>query len=156
MSRRKRATKREILPDPKFNDLLVSKFVNCIMKQGKKSTAEGILYDALDIIGRRTKQNGLDVFHKAVDNAKPPLEVKSRRVGGSNYQVPIEVRGPRQQALAIRWILNYSRSRSEHTMAGNLASELIACANNEGPTIKKREDTLKMAEANRAFAHFRW
>lgn len=156
MSRRKRAEKREILPDPKYSDILVSKFVNCIMKQGKKSTAEHILYDAIDIIARRTKQNGIDVFHKAVDNARPPLEVKSRRVGGSTYQVPVEVRASRQQALAIRWILNYSRSRQEHTMAANLASELIAAANGEGSTIKKKEDTLKMAEANRAFAHFRW
>ncbi len=156
MSRRKRAVKRDIIPDPKYSDTLVSKFVNCIMKRGKKSTAEQILYDAIDIIGRRTKQNGIDVFHKAVDNAKPPLEVKSRRVGGSTYQVPVEVRGSRQQALAIRWILGFSRSRQEHTMAANLAAELIACANNEGPTMKKREDTLKMAEANRAFAHFRW
>jgi small subunit ribosomal protein S7 len=156
MSRRKRATVREIIPDPKYDDILVSKFVNCIMKRGKKSTAEQILYDAIDIIAKRTKLSGLDVFRKAVDNAKPPLEVKSRRVGGSTYQVPVEVRRDRQQALAIRWLLNYSRSRQEHTMAGNLAAELIAAANNEGPTIKKREDTLKMAEANRAFAHFRW
>jgi len=156
MSRRKRAEKREILPDPKYSDILVSKFVNCIMKQGKKSTAEQILYDAIDIIARRTKLNGIDVFHKAVDNARPPLEVKSRRVGGSTYQVPVEVRSSRQQALAIRWLLNYSRSRQEHTMAANLASELIAAANGEGSTIKKKEDTLKMAEANRAFAHFRW
>jgi len=156
MSRRKRAEKREILPDPKYNDLLVSKFINSIMKQGKKATAEGILYDAFDIIARRTKQEGLAVFHKAIDNARPPLEVKSRRVGGSTYQVPVEVRGGRQQALAIRWLLNYSRSRQEHTMAANLAAELIAASNGEGSTIKKREDTIKMAEANRAFAHFRW
>jgi len=156
MSRRKRAEKREILPDPKYGDILVSKFVNCVMKQGKKSTAEGILYDAIDIIARRTKLNGIDVFRKAVDNARPPVEVKSRRVGGSTYQVPVEVRTSRQQALAIRWLLNYARARQEHTMAANLASELIAAANGEGSTIKKREDTMKMAEANRAFAHFRW
>ncbi len=156
MSRRKRAVKREILPDPKYGDILISKFINSIMKQGKKSTAEGIFYDSLDIIAKRTKQNGIDVFRKAIDNARPPVEVKSRRVGGSTYQVPIEVRGSRQQALAIRWILNYARARQEHTMAANLAAELIAAANGEGSTIKKREDTLKMAEANRAFAHFRW
>jgi small subunit ribosomal protein S7 len=156
MSRRKRATQRQVLPDPKFHDILVSKFISCIMKQGKKSTAESIFYDAIDIISKRTKLNGVDVFHKAIDNAKPPLEVKSRRVGGSTYQVPVEVRGDRQRALAIRWILNYSRSRQEKSMAANLASELIAAANGEGSTIKKREDTLKMAEANRAFAHFRW
>jgi len=156
MSRRKRAEKREILPDPKYGDVLISKFVNCIMKRGKKSIAERILYDAIEIAGRRTKQPGLEVFHKAIDNAKPPLEVKSRRVGGSTYQVPVEVRPARQQALAIRWILNYSHARSEHTMAANLAAELVACAAGEGSTIKKREDTIKMAEANRAFAHFRW
>jgi len=156
MSRRKRAVKREILPDPKYGDVLISKFINSIMKQGKKSTAEGIFYDAFDIIAKRTKQAGVDVFRKAIDNARPPVEVKSRRVGGSTYQVPVEVRGSRQQALAIRWILNYARARQENTMAANLASELIACANGEGSTIKKREDTLKMAEANRAFAHFRW
>jgi small subunit ribosomal protein S7 len=156
MSRRKRAEKREILPDPKFGDLLVSKFINSIMKEGKKSTAESIFYDALEIITRRTKLPGFEVFQKALTNARPPVEVKSRRVGGSTYQVPVEVRGARQQALAIRWILNYTRSRQEHTMAANLASELIAAANGEGSTIKKREDTIKMAEANRAFAHFRW
>jgi len=126
------------------------------MKRGKKSVAERILYDAIDIVGKRSKQNGIDVFRKAIDNAKPPLEVKSRRVGGSTYQVPVEVRSGRQQALAIRWILQYARARSEHTMAANLASEILAAANGEGSTIKKREDTLKMAEANRAFAHFRW
>ena len=156
MSRRKRAVKREINPDPKYGDILVSKFINSIMKMGKKSTSEGIFYDSFEIIAKRTKLNGIDVFRKAIDNARPPVEVKSRRVGGSTYQVPVEVRGSRQQALAIRWILNYARARQEHTMAANLASELIAAANGEGSTIKKREDTLKMAEANRAFAHFRW
>lgn len=156
MSRRKRATIREVLPDPKYNDILVSKFVNCLMRRGKKSIAESIFYNCLDIISERTKQNGLEVFHKAVENAKPKLEVKSRRVGGSTYQVPIEVRPNRQQALAIRWLLNYSRARREKSMASSLASEFIAAANEEGATIKKREDTLKMADANRAFAHFRW
>ncbi len=156
MSRRKRATIREVLPDPKFNDILVSKFINCIMRRGKRSIAESIFYNSLDIISERTKQNGLDVFHKAVENAKPKLEVKSRRVGGSTYQVPVEVRSNRQQALAIRWLLNFSRARREKSMASSLASEFIAAANEEGATIKKREDTLRMAEANRAFAHFRW
>lgn len=156
MSRRKRATTREILPDPKYNDILVSKFVNNILRKGKKATAENIFYHALDIIAERTKKDGLEIFHQAVANAKPTLEVKSRRVGGSTYQVPIEVRHDRQQALAIRWLLNYAKNRNERSMAANLASELIAAANGEGSAIKKREDTLKMAEANRAFAHFRW
>ncbi len=156
MSRRKKAAIREILPDPKYGDILVSKFVNNLLKRGKRVTAEGILYGALDIIEERTKQNGIDVFHKALENAKPALEVKSRRVGGSTYQVPVEVRGSRQQALAIRWIINFAKARPDKTMAESLASELIAAANEEGGTIKKRDDTLKMAEANRAFAHFRW
>jgi len=156
MSRRKRAAVRTILPDPKYNDELVSKFINCLLKRGKKSTAERIFYNAIDLMSERTKKDGLELFHQAVENAKPSLEVKSRRVGGSTYQVPIEVRSQRQLALAIRWLINYARSRNEKTMAANLASELIAAANREGPTIKKREDTLKMAEANRAFAHFRW
>ena len=156
MSRRKKAAIREILPDPKYGDILVSKFVNNLLKRGKRVTAEGILYGALDIIEESTKQNGIDVFHKALENAKPALEVKSRRVGGSTYQVPVEVRGSRQQALAIRWIINFAKARPDKTMAESLASELIAAANEEGGTIKKRDDTLKMAEANRAFAHFRW
>jgi small subunit ribosomal protein S7 len=156
MSRRKRATIRKILPDPKFNDPIVSKFVNNLMRKGKRVVAERIFYDSLDMINRDTKQDGLEVFHKALENAKPALEVKSRRVGGSTYQVPVEVRGSRQQALAIRWILSYARARREKTMAERLAAELTAAANEEGSTIKKRDDTLKMAEANRAFAHFRW
>lgn len=156
MSRRKRAIIREVLPDPKYNDKLVSKFVNNLLRKGKKSVAERIFYDAIDIISEKTKKNGLEVFHQAVDNAKPELEVKSRRVGGSTYQVPMEVRAERQQALAIRWIINFAKARSERTMASSLASELMAAANGEGSTIKKKEDTLKMAEANRAFAHFRW
>ena len=147
---------REVLPDPKYNDELVSKFINCLLRKGKKSTAERIFYDAIDLIAERTKKNGVEVFHQAVDNARPPLEVKSRRVGGSTYQVPIEVRSQRQFALAIRWLIRYAKSRPERTMAENLAAELIAAANKEGSTVKKREDTLKMAEANRAFAHFRW
>jgi len=156
MSRRKRAVIRQILPDPKFNDPIVSKFVNNLMRKGKRVLAERIFYDSLDLINKNTKQQGLEVFHKALENAKPALEVKSRRVGGSTYQVPVEVRGSRQQALAIRWILTFARARREKTMAERLAAELIAAANSEGSTIKKKEDTLKMAEANRAFAHFRW
>lgn len=156
MSRRKRAAVRPVLPDPKYNDVLVTRFVNCIMKRGKKSVAEHTFYKALDIIEERTKKSGIEVFKAAIGNAKPALEVKSRRVGGSTYQVPVEVRPSRQQALAIRWILNYAKARPEKTMAESLASEFIAAANEEGSTIKKRDDTLKMAEANRAFAHFRW
>lgn len=156
MSRRKRATIRKILPDPKFNDPIVSKFVNNLMRKGKRVVAERIFYDSLEMINKNTKQNGLEVFHKALENAKPALEVKSRRVGGSTYQVPVEVRGTRQQALAIRWILTFARARREKTMAERLATELVATANGEGSTIKKKDDTLKMAEANRAFAHFRW
>ena len=156
MSRRKRAVKREILPDPKYDDLLVSKFINCLLKKGKRSVAESILYNAIDVIGKRTKKEGLEIFKQAVENVRPSLEVKSRRVGGSTYQVPIEVRLPRQQALAIRWIIKFAKARKEHSMSASLAAELIAAANNEGAAVKKREDTLKMAEANRAFAHFRW
>ncbi len=156
MSRRKRATVRLVLPDPKYNDILVSRFINCLLRRGKKSLAERIFYNAIDIISERTKKDGLEIFHQAVENVKPPLEVKSRRVGGSTYQVPVEVREQRQLALAIRWLIGFAKSRHERTMASNLAAELIAAANKEGPTIKKREDNLKMAEANRAFAHFRW
>ena len=156
MSRRKSAVPRTILPDFKYNDVLVSKFINCLLHRGKKSTAERIIYDAIDLIAERTKKGGLDVFRQAVENVKPPLEVRSRRVGGATYQVPVEVRSERRQALAIRWIISYARSRHEKSMSRNLASELIAAANNEGSAIKKKEDTLKMAEANRAFAHFRW
>ncbi|MFH0765097.1 MAG: 30S ribosomal protein S7 [Calditrichota bacterium] len=156
MSRRKKALVRKVLPDPKYNDVLVSKFINHIMKRGKRSVAEQILYDSIDIMEQRTKQNGLELFRKALHNAKPQLEVKSRRVGGSTYQVPVEVRPDRQLALAVRWLINYAKARREKSMAHSLASEFIAAAHDEGPTIKKREDTLKMAEANRAFAHFRW
>lgn len=156
MSRRKRAQIRKILPDPKFNDVLVSKFINNIMRQGKRGLAEKVLYKSFDLIEERTKKDGLEVFKKAVANAKPQLEVRSRRVGGSTYQVPVEVRTERQLALAIRWLINYSKARPEKTMAESLASEFIAASNEEGATIKKKEDTLRMAEANRAFAHFRW
>jgi len=156
MPRRKKIAEREVLPDPKYNSIIITKFINGIMTRGKKSIAEKIFYNALDKIEERSKNNGVDVFNKALDNVKPILEVKSRRVGGATYQVPIEVSEKRRQALAIRWIINYAKARNEKTMAEKLASELIAASNKEGPSIKKREDTHKMAEANKAFAHFRW
>jgi small subunit ribosomal protein S7 len=156
MSRRKRIDKRQVLPDPKYNSLLVTKFVNGLMRQGKRSVAEKIFYHAIDLAQKRSGKSGMEIFHKAVDNVKPMLEVKSRRVGGANYQVPVEVRSERRQALAIRWLVQYSKERSERTMSDKLAAEIVAAANNEGSAIKKREDTHKMAEANKAFAHFRW
>ncbi|MDZ7339294.1 MAG: 30S ribosomal protein S7 [candidate division KSB1 bacterium] len=156
MPRRKRPTKREVFPDPKYQSVLVTKFINSIMRRGKKSLAETIFYRAIEIIEKKTGQNGLEVFEKAVENVKPLLEVKSRRVGGATYQVPVEVRPERRQSLAIRWIISNARARSEKTMAEKLAAELIAASKNEGASIKKREDTHKMAEANKAFAHFRW
>jgi small subunit ribosomal protein S7 len=156
MPRRRRAQKRTILPDPKYKDRVIAKFVNSMMYSGKKSVAEKIFYDALDYIESRTKQNPLDVFKKAMENVAPIVEVKSRRVGGATYQVPVEVRADRRQALAIRWLLRYSTLRSERTMAERLANEFTAAAKNEGASVKKREDTHKMAEANKAFAHFRW
>jgi small subunit ribosomal protein S7 len=154
--RRKRADKREVLPDPKFNSILVTKFINSLMREGKRSVAEQIFYKAIAVIGQRTNKEGVSIFQKAVDNVKPLLQVKSRRVGGANYQVPVEVSSERRQALAIRWLIAYARERGEKTMSDKLASELIAASNNEGNAIKKREDTHKMAEANKAFAHFRW
>ena len=156
MSRRHRAEKREILPDAKFGDLVVSKFMNTLMFQGKKSVAETIVYGALDIIGGKTRQDPLPVFHEAIDNVKPAVEVRSRRVGGATYQVPIEVRQSRQVALAIRWLISNARSRPERTMRDRLAGELIDASNNRGGAVKKREDTHRMAEANKAFAHYRW
>ncbi len=156
MSRRKSAEHRSVLPDPKFNSVLVTKFVNGLMRRGKKSVAENILYSAMDIIEKKTKKSGLEVFEKAIDNVKPVLEVKSRRVGGATYQVPMEVRSNRKLALAIRWIIGYAKSRAGQPMAQKLADELMAAYNKEGNAIKKREDTHKMAEANKAFAHFRW
>ncbi len=156
MPRRKKINKREWLPDPKHSDRLLTQFVGSLMKRGKKSTAEKILYTSLDIAEKKSGQAGIDVFHKAINNIKPVLEVKSRRVGGATYQVPVEVRANRRVALAIRWMINYSRDRNEHTMAEKLAAEMLAAANNEGASIKKKEDTHKMAEANKAFAHFRW
>jgi small subunit ribosomal protein S7 len=156
MPRRRRAQKRTILPDPKYKDVIVAKFVNNLMLSGSKSVAEKIFYDAMDIIEERAKKDPLDIFKKAMENTAPVLEVKSRRVGGATYQVPVEVRLNRRQALAIRWLIRYSRMRSEKTMAERLANEFIAASKNEGSSVKKREDTHKMAEANKAFAHFRW
>ncbi|RKY89590.1 30S ribosomal protein S7 [candidate division KSB1 bacterium] len=156
MARRKRAVEREVLPDPKYKSRLVTKFINGIMRKGKKSLAERIFYTALEKVEERTKKDGLEVFQQAVSNVKPLLEVKSRRVGGATYQVPVEVSPKRAQTLAIRWLIRYANERKEKTMADCLASELIAAYNKEGASIKKREDTHKMAEANKAFAHFRW
>lgn len=156
MPRRKRAAKRTVLPDPKFNSVLVTKFVNGLMRGGKRSVAEMIFYDAVDHIMAKTQNEGLPIFEKAMQNVKPMLEVRSRRVGGATYQVPVEIRHDRQQALAIRWIISYAKGRNEKTMSEKLASELILAAKNEGSSVKKREDTHKMAEANKAFAHFKW
>ncbi len=156
MARRRVAEKREVLPDPKFHDTLVTKFIDVLMERGKKSLAEHIFYGALDIVGERSKQDPLLLFKRALDNVKPVLEVKSRRVGGSTYQVPVEVRPDRRQALSTRWIIQAARSRSERTMQQRLAAELLDAANNTGVALKKKEDTHKMAEANKAFAHYRW
>lgn len=156
MPRRKRIVKREVLPDPKYGSILATKFINGLMYGGKRSVAENIFYGALDLAESRAGKRGMDIFEKAMENVKPILEVKSRRVGGANYQVPVEVRSERQQALAIRWLVGYARERSEKTMAERLAAEILAASNKEGNAIKKREDTHKMAEANKAFAHFRW
>ena len=156
MSRRRRAEKREVLPDPKFGDLVLTKFMNSLMYDGKKSTAEGIVYGAFDVIEGKAKTDPLGVFHEALDNVKPAIEVRSRRVGGATYQVPMEVRSIRAQALAIRWTIEAARKRNETTMVGRLAGELMDAANNRGTAVKKREDTHRMAEANKAFAHYRW
>ncbi|MFP4416133.1 MAG: 30S ribosomal protein S7 [Chitinivibrionales bacterium] len=156
MSRRRKAQKRELAPDPKYKSVLVSQFVNNFQKAGKKRLAERLFYQALDIAGQRASQDGMTVFRKAVENVKPTLEVKSRRVGGANYQVPVEVSPERRTALAIRWLISYSRARSEKSMAEKLANELMQASKNEGGAIRKKVDTHKMAEANRAFAHFRW
>ena len=156
MSRRRRPEKREILPDPKFGDIILSKFMNSVMLDGKKSTAEGIIYSALDTVEARAKRDPLQVFHDALNNVKPGIEVRSRRVGGATYQVPVEVRPERSQALAIRWLIAAARARSEHTMSGRLSGELMDAANNRGNAVKKREDAHRMAEANRAFSHYRW
>jgi small subunit ribosomal protein S7 len=156
MSRRHRAEPRQVLPDPKFGDLVLTKFMNYVMYEGKKSVAETIVYGALDRVGSKLKREPLEVFHDALGNVAPAIEVRSRRVGGATYQVPVEVRPERRQALAIRWIVNAARSRNENTMTERLAGELIDAANNRGSSVKKREDTHRMAEANRAFSHYRW
>ena len=156
MSRRHKAEKREVNPDPKFNDLIVSKFMNSIMRQGKKSVAERIVYCALDKMQTKARSNPVQLFHQALENVMPAVEVRSRRVGGATYQVPVEVRNERRQALAIRWLITAARSRNENTMEERLSGELLDAANNRGTAVKKREDTHKMAEANRAFSHYRW
>ena len=156
MPRRRRPQKRVILPDPKYKDLIVAKFINGLMYDGKKSVAEKSFYAAMDIIEGKLKKEPLGVFKKAMENVAPILEVKSRRVGGATYQVPIEVRDSRKQALSIRWLIRYSRLRNEKTMAERMASEFMMAFKNEGASVKKKEDTHKMAEANKAFAHFRW
>ncbi len=156
MSRRHAAEKREVLPDPKFGNIVVTKFMNSVMHHGKKSVAEGIVYGALGIIEGKTKQNPLGVFEQALDNVMPSIEVRSRRVGGATYQVPVEVRTSRRQALGIRWIISAARDRNEKTMTERLSSELLDASNNRGNAVKKREDVHKMAEANRAFSHYRW
>jgi small subunit ribosomal protein S7 len=156
MSRRHRAERREVLPDPKFGNMVVSKFMNSIMYAGKKSVAEKIVYGALDMIESKTKQNAVGIFEQALDNVMPTIEVRSRRVGGATYQVPVEVRTDRRQALGIRWLITAARDRNEKTMTERLSAELLDASNNRGNAVKKREDTHRMAEANRAFAHYRW
>jgi small subunit ribosomal protein S7 len=156
MSRRHAAEKREVLADPKFGDAVVTKFTNGLMLDGKRSVAEHIIYGALDIIQQKTGQDPLKVFHDAIENVKPAVEVRSRRVGGATYQVPVEVRSARRQTLAIRWIVDLARKRSENTMTERLSGELLDAANNRGSAVKKREDTHRMADANKAFSHYRW
>lgn len=156
MPRRREVTKRRIAPDPIYHDRLVAKFINNLMYQGKKSTSEGVFYGAMDLIQTRSNEEPLKMFKRALDNVKPVLEVKARRVGGATYQVPVEIRPQRRTALGMRWLINYARARGEKTMVERLAAELIDAANNRGTSIKKREDTHKMAEANKAFAHYRW
>ena len=156
MPRRGQILKRKVLPDPKYHDRMVMKFVNNLMHRGKKSLAERIFYGAMDVIEQRTREDPLKLFKRAMDNVKPVIEVKARRVGGATYQVPVEIRPQRRTALAMRWLISYARARGEKTMMERLAAELIDAANNRGSSIKKREDTHKMAEANKAFAHYRW
>jgi small subunit ribosomal protein S7 len=156
MPRRREVPKRKIAPDPLFHDRMVAKFINNLMTRGKKSTAEGVFYGAMDIIQKRTNEEAVKVFKRALDNVKPVLEVKARRVGGATYQVPVEIRPQRRTALGMRWLIGYARARGEKTMMERLAAEFIDAANNRGSSIKKREDTHKMAEANKAFAHYRW
>ena len=156
MSRRHSAEKREVNPDPKFGDIVVTKFMNSLMQDGKKSAAESIVYGAFDIVQAKLKQDPIAVFHSALDNIRPAVEVRSRRVGGATYQVPVEVRAERRQALAIRWIIDAARKRGEQTMQDRLSNELLDAVNNRGSAVKKREDTHRMAEANKAFSHYRW
>ena len=156
MSRRRAAEKREVLPDAKFGDVVVGKFVNSVMLDGKKSVAEGIVYGAFDLIAKRSGGDPVKTFHEALENVKPQIEVRSRRVGGATYQVPVDVRAGRAQALAFRWLIGTARGRSENTMVERLSGELMDAANNRGAAVKKREDTHRMAEANRAFSHYRW
>jgi len=156
MARRRSAARRESAVDPRYNSTLVAQFISCLLRCGKKRTAEGIFYDAIDYVAQKTNQDGMSVFHKALDNIKPTLEVKSRRVGGANYQVPMEVAADRRVSLAIRWMIQYSKERSEKSMSEKLANEILSAAKNEGGSIRKKIDTHKMAEANKAFAHFRW
>lgn len=154
--RKRRATKRDVLADPIYNSKVVTKLVNHIMRDGKKGTAQNIIYDAFDIVKEKTGEDAMVVFEKAMNNIKPALEVKSRRVGGANYQVPVEVKPDRAQALAFRWLAQYARLRNGHSMAENLANEIIDASNGTGASVKKKDDTHKMAEANKAFAHYRW
>jgi small subunit ribosomal protein S7 len=156
MARRRAAEKREVMPDPVYGDPVLSKFINSVMHDGKRSVAERILYGAFDKMRSRTGRDPLELFHDALQNVRPPLEVRSRRVGGATYQVPVEVRPERRQTLAIRWLIDTARRRSERTMTDRLAAELMDAANGRGAAVKKREDTLRMAEANRAFSHYRW
>lgn len=156
MPRRREVAERKILPDAKYDSVLMTQFINKLMRDGKKSTAESILYDAFDIMSGKTGENPLELFERAVDNVRPLLEVKSRRVGGASYQVPTDIRPKRRTALAIRWLITYSRARGEKSMANRLAAEFLDAANKRGASVKKREDTHRMAEANKAFAHYRW
>jgi small subunit ribosomal protein S7 len=156
MSRRHKAEKREVNPDPKFGEVVITKFMNAVMNQGKKSVAERIVYGAFERMETKAKSNPVQLFHQALDNVMPAVEVRSRRVGGATYQVPVEVRPERRQALAIRWLITAARARNENTMVDRLSGELLDAANNRGTAVKKREDTHKMAEANRAFSHYRW
>jgi small subunit ribosomal protein S7 len=156
MSRRHSAERRKVIPDPKFSDVVISKFMNCVMQDGKKSVAETIVYGALDLVEEKLKQPSLEIFRKAIENVAPAVEVRSRRVGGATYQVPVEVRIERRQALAIRWLIYAARARNEKTMVDKLCGEIIDASSNRGTAVKKREDTHRMADANRAFSHYRW
>ncbi|MPN43357.1 30S ribosomal protein S7 [bioreactor metagenome] len=154
--RKRRAEKRRVMPDPKFNDIVITKFVNALMLDGKKNTARKIMYDAMEVIAEKTKQDPMEIFKQAMTNVAPLLEVRSRRIGGATYQVPVDVRDERRQALAIRWLKTYATARRDHTMSARLANEFMAAAKGEGNSVKKRDDVHRMAEANKAFAHFRW